>query len=125
MINILPAPDHVVAVRIGGVLTGADYDRIVAETETKLRRHEHLGVYVEMTDFDDLTPEAAAKDLAYGQSKLSEPGRFPRKALVTDKQWIKVLIQKLDPLVPDSTAKVFEPAERDKALAWASAVPDS
>ena len=64
MINILPAPDHVVALRIGGIVTGADYDRVVAETEAKLRRHEYLGVYVEMLDFDDLTPEAAAKDLA-------------------------------------------------------------
>ena len=72
-----------------------------------------------------MTAEAAAKDISYSQEKLGEAERFPRKAVITDKQWMKVLIKKIDPLVPNSEAKAFEPSERDKALAWASETPSS
>ena len=52
-----------------------------------------------------MTAEAAAKDISYSQEKLGEAERFPRKAVITDKQWMKVLIKKIDPLVlPDTGA---------------------
>ena len=47
MIDILPAPDYVIALRIAGKLTATDYDRVIAETENKLKRHERVGIYVD------------------------------------------------------------------------------
>ncbi|MGK9169899.1 STAS/SEC14 domain-containing protein [Inquilinus limosus] len=123
MIEILPAPEHVIAMRLAGVLTEADYDRAIAETEAKLQRHDRVGAYVDMTDFDDMTAEAAAKHVSYGRGKLGEAVRFPRKAVVTDKQWLRVLIELLDPLVPTTEARAFNSSERDKAMAWASKIP--
>ena len=124
MIEILPAPDHVVAIRITGMLEAEDYDTAIRETEAKLQHHRRVGVYVDMVGFDDITAEAAAKHATYSRDMLGEAHRFPRKAVVTDKQWLKVLIEALDPLVPDSEARAFGPAAREKALAWASQVPN-
>jgi hypothetical protein len=122
MIEILAAPDHVVALRMAGTITGEDVDHAVGEIEGKLARHERIGVFVDMTGFDDMTAEAAAKDLRYGFGKFSEWSRFPREAVVTDKQWIKTLVKVVDPLVPQVEVRTFAPAERDQALAWASEV---
>jgi hypothetical protein len=127
MVEVLPAPDHVLALRIAGTLTPEDYDRIIAEVEAKLQRHPRIGVYVDMTNFEDLTAKAAAKDIRYSLSKLGDLKRFPREALVTNKQWLRTLVKILDPLVPYVEARAFEPSEREQALAWVSAIetPDS
>jgi hypothetical protein len=124
MLEILPAPDHVIAMQITGTLTAEDYNKAVQETEAKLRENRHVGVYVDMTGFDDMSAEAAAKHLSYSRSMLGEAERFPRKAVITDKQWLRVLIEALDPLVRDSESRAFGPAAREKALAWASDVPN-
>jgi SpoIIAA-like len=125
MVEVLPAPDYVLALRIAGTLTPEDYDRIIAEVEAKLRRHARIGVYVDMTDFDDLTAKAAAKDIRYGLSKLGDLKRFPREAVVTDKQWLRTIVRILDPLVPYVEVRAFEPSEREQALAWVSAIETS
>ncbi|MGK9232329.1 STAS/SEC14 domain-containing protein [Inquilinus limosus] len=122
MIEILPAPDHVVAMRLAGVLSEADYGRAIAETEAKLQRHDRVGAYVDMTDFDDMTAEAAARYASFSREKMGQAGRFPRKAVITDKQWLRVLIEAIDPLVPEVEARAFTSSERDKAMAWASEV---
>jgi stage II sporulation SpoAA-like protein len=123
MIEILPAPDHVVALRLTGTLTADDYDHAVKETETKLQQHRRIGVYVDMAGFDDMTAEAAAKHMPYSRIMLGAADRFPRKAVVTDKQWVRILIGALDPLASDSESRAFGPGAREKAMAWASEIP--
>lgn len=125
MIEILPAPDHVFAMRMAGTVTGEDLDHAVGEIEAKLGRHERIGVFVDATGFEDMTAEAAAKDLRYGFGKFREWARFPREAVVTDKQWLRTLIQALDPFVPQVEVRPFGPAEREQALAWAADVKPS
>ncbi|MBR0646099.1 SpoIIAA family protein [Plastoroseomonas hellenica] len=122
MIEILPAPDHVFAARMAGTLTGEDFDRMASEIEAKLKRHDRIGVFVDATGFDDMTGEAAAKDLSYSFGKLRDWHRFPREAVVTDKQWMRSLITLVDPLIPQVEVRSFTPAERGQALAWASDV---
>ncbi len=123
MLELLPAPDHVAAFHVSGTLTAADFDRAIAEIESKLDRHERIGVFVDMTGFQDITAEALAKDLRYSLSKIGAWKRFPREAIVTDKQWIKALIKIVDPLLPQVEARTFEPSERDAALTWVSDLP--
>jgi hypothetical protein len=82
-------------------------------------------VFVDMTGFEDMTAEAAAKDIRYSLGKIGEWKRFPRKAVVTGKQWMRTLIKLMDPVLPQVEARTFAPSERDEALAWASGVrPD-
>ena len=74
MVEILPSPDHVVAIKISGTLTATDYDRIVAEVSAKLARHKRLGILVDMVDLDDFTLEAGWKDLRYKIPRQPRPG---------------------------------------------------
>ena len=100
MIKMLESPDYVTALKVSGTLTAEDYDRIVADVEAKLDRHDRLGVLLDLVDFKDLSPEAAAKDIRYSLSKIWELKRFPREAIVTDKAWIRALSRIASPLVP-------------------------
>ena len=122
MFEHLPSPGHVVALKISGTLTGDEYDRIVADVEARLARHERLGVFVDLLEFDDLTGAAVLKDIRYALSKLSELRRFPREAVITDKRWIRTLVKAASPLVPHVEIRAFGPDEREAAMAWASQV---
>lgn len=104
MIEVLPAPDHVRALRMSGTLTADDYDRGVSEIEAKPHRQTRIGVFVDMTGFEDMTAEAAAKDVRYGLGKIGEWKRFP-EAVVTDKQWMRTLIKLMDPVLPQVEAR--------------------
>jgi hypothetical protein len=122
MIEILPAPDHVVALRIAGTIGGEDVDRVVQMIEARLKSHPKLGVYVDIVELDDITADAASKDLRYGLAMIGEWHRFPREAVVTNKQWVRALASLAARLVPQVEVRAFAPDEREQALAWASAV---
>ena len=119
MIEVLASPDHVVALKISGTLDGADYDRIIAEVEAKLARHRRLGVLVDLTQFHDVTAEAAIKDLRYDLKVLFQLNRFPREAIVTDKQWMHAFARVASPLLPFIEIRAFGSGEAAAALAWA------
>ena len=118
MIEVLASPDQVAAMKISGTMTGADYDRVIAEVEGKLGKHEKIGVVLDLTDFEDFTAEAAWKDIKYDFSKLFELKRFPREAIITDKQWMAVAARVADPLIPHVEIRAFDPAQRQAAMAW-------
>lgn len=125
MMEFLDAPDHVLAARIGGTLTGEDYDRMIAAVEAKLAAHAKIGVFADTTGFSDITGEALVKDFRYNLSKLGQWSRFPRLAMITDKAWLRALAQGLDPLFPQFEVKIFQKGEDAAAIAWASQIPRS
>jgi len=123
MIEVLSAPDHVVALHASGSLTAGDYEAAIAEIEAKLGRHDKVGLFVDMTGFEDITGEGVMKNLQYSFGKIGEWRRFPREAIVTEKQWVKTLVEVVDPLLPQVEVRTFAPAEREQALAWAADIP--
>lgn len=122
MIEFVPAPDHVFAVKLAGTLTPEDVERSIQEIEAKLKKHEKITIFADLTDFQDVTAEALIKDFRYSFAKLGEWKRFSRSAVVTDKNWMKILYSVIDPLIPQVEIRTFAPDERDRALAWASEV---
>ncbi|HEY0647905.1 STAS/SEC14 domain-containing protein [Phenylobacterium sp.] len=122
MLEVLQAPDHVAAFAISGTLTGEDYDRIVAEVEARLARHERIGVLLDLTLFEDFTAEAAWKDLRYDLSKLFELKRFPREAVISGKQWMRIAASIANPILPHVEIRVFDPGAREEAMQWVSEV---
>lgn len=122
MLEQLPSPDHVVALKISGTLTGDDYDRIIADVEARLSRHERIGLLMDLLEFTDFTGEAALKDIRYDLSKLFQLRRFPREAIITDKQWMRSLAKLASPLIPHVELRTFGPNERDEAMGWVSQV---
>ncbi|MDI9240134.1 STAS/SEC14 domain-containing protein [Lysobacter sp. LF1] len=122
MMDILPSPSHVAAYRFSGTLDGPDYDRCIADLESRLRLHERIGIFCDMTGFTGLTAEAMGKDLRYALSKFGEYKRFARGAILTDKQWLARISEFAGHFFPNTEIRAFAPGEHDAALAWASDV---
>ena len=122
MLEVLQSPDRVAAFAICGTLTGGDYDRIVAEVEAKLARHERIGVLLDLALFEDFTAEAAWKDVRYDLSKLFELKRFPREAVISNKHWMRIAAGIANPILPHVEIRVFEPENREEAMRWVSEV---
>lgn len=124
MLEVLPSPGAVAAFKVAGTLSGADYDRIIAEVETKLSLHQRIGVLMDLAEFEDITLEAAWKDIRYDLSKLSQLKRFPRLAVISDKQWMRIAAAFADAF-PFLEVRHFSTAEASAALPWVAAFEPS
>lgn len=126
MVEIIPAPDHVVALRVAGTLQAEDYDSMMIPLiEDKLQEHAQIGVYIDLEQFEDMTGQAIQRDLKYGIDKFGELHRFRRIAVVSNKQWVKAVMEFAAALLPRIELQVFSSSEKDAALAWASLTSDS
>src|SRR5688572_25902594 len=124
MLEVIPAPDHVLAMRASGTLTGEDYDLLGEELSAKLKRHERIGILVEMLDIDGIQPAALAKDLRYAFARIGEFHRFPRAAIITQKKWLRTLATVGDAIFTGIEIRTYEPSERERALGWVAELPD-
>jgi hypothetical protein len=120
MIEMLPAPDHVCAYRFSGTLTEEDVDRVIADIDARLARHEKLGIVADLTGFEDVSVRAGLKDLRYSFGKILEWNRFPREAIITDRHWLKTFASMAGPLLPFVALRAFGPEESEAAFAWAA-----
>lgn len=62
MFEQLSAPDHVIAMRLSGKLTGDDVSQYKNLFDQKLKKHEQVGVCADLTGFSDMTLDAIVKD---------------------------------------------------------------
>ena len=122
MIETLPAPDHVAAFRLSGTIDEADLERLIADIEARLQRHEKIGILADLTGFEDMTFMAGLKDARYGFGKILEWKRFPREAVVTDRGGLATLVAMANPVIPFVEVKCFKPATFEAALAWAGEI---
>ena len=119
MIETLSAPDHVLAMRLTGRIDEADIAAAIDLLEAKLAQHERIAFYAEV-ELAGMTPGAFAKDIRYGLGKLRELRRFPRAAVVTSQDWVRWITRIEGAILPQLQMRVFPPAEREEAFAWAS-----
>lgn len=89
MIEILPrSHDNVLAVKITGKLTSADYEHVlIPRLDAMLARHGSLSILAVFDDtFTGWSLDAAWDDARYG---LKHRGDFNRLAVVGGPQWIR------------------------------------
>ena len=118
MIEVLPSAADVAAFRAVGTLTGDDYDLMLSTLDERLSRHERIGMFMDMTEFTDLTAEALAKDMRYAMAKLGQWSRFSRSAVITDKEWLKALVRIGSAMVPQVEVRTYSPDDREAAMAF-------
>ncbi|MCB5175846.1 SpoIIAA family protein [Microvirga lenta] len=119
MLEIIPASDQVVAMRASGRIDESDIERSIAAVEAALARQDRIALYAEI-DIAGITPGALTRDIGYGLGKLRELHRFPRAAVVTDQEWVRWIARVEQAILPGVEVRIFPPAEKDAALAWAS-----
>ena len=124
MIEILESPKHLVAMKISDSITAEDIDQAYKVTDEALKANELVSFFAEIDDSMGFTVEGLLKDLWKGLGQLGRLGKYYRAAVVTDKGWIATMARVEGLVFSSIDVRVFEPAERSKALAWASEAPE-
>jgi len=110
--------ERALGIRITGKIEREDMDKIVKAAEAGFKKFEKLTVYVEVVSFGGISLSALIEDLAFA---IPNYGRFEKKAVVSDKEWLGKVANWSDKFVPGITVRHFTPDERDKALEWVRA----
>ena len=64
---IEPQEDHIVGLHIDGKVDNETFDRVLAEIEDRLTRHDKIRLYVELVSLGGIGLEALFKDMKFGQ----------------------------------------------------------
>lgn len=124
MLEILDSPKHLVAMRIAGGLTAADVESAYKAIDEALKKSERISFFAEVDPSMKVTIEGLLKDVFEGIGQWSKFKKYDRAALVTDKTWLGA-VARVEGLVFSSIdVRVFDQANRDKAFAWASEIPE-
>lgn len=116
MIELLAAgTDNVVGYRIRGKIDADDFDRIAAFIEQQLKTHDKLRVFAEIDSIEGMSLEAFLKDLKFSFKNYN---RFEKAAVITNKDWLRKIVEIEDKLFPGIEMKFFPIAEKEEAMEW-------
>jgi hypothetical protein len=118
MLEFIDSPDDVLALKIRGRITGADLDAIMDRLEPALERADKLHVFVETVSIDAIALDGLAQYAGRALPLFGKLNRFGRVAVVADQAWIRFGSRVESAVLPFITYRVFEPQERERALAW-------
>ncbi len=125
MFEQLSAPDHVIAMRLSGKLTGDDVSQYKTLFDQKLEKHERVGVCADLTGFADMTLDAIIKDAKVELELATHLNQIARVAFVSDKEWPQAVIQLLSGLFPTLSMKAFTPDRLAEAIQWSAELPQA
>lgn len=112
-------PEGIIALRARGKVTRRDYDEVFRPQAVEAsRRHAKLRCYYELgTDFSGFQPGALWEDLKLG---IEHFARWQRIAIITDVEWIRLMVNLFRFLVPGKT-RLFATSEAAEARRWIAA----
>ena len=116
----LDSPDHVIAIRLTGKVTGEDIAQYQEILDEKLQGDRPISLCVDVTGLEDMNFDAFTAGAKADFELLSHLGRFHRCAFVSDKEWPEAVVRYIDPIFPILELKVFGAEEREAAIAWAA-----
>ncbi len=119
MLKFIPAPDNAIAIALEGRVTGDDLNAIMERLEFALNVFSTIDVFVETHRITGVELAALASYSARALPLLGKLGAFDRVAVVADQAWIRVATRLESAILPSISYRVFEPEQRELALAWA------
>src|ERR1044071_4782268 len=123
MLEIIDSAKHLVAVKIAGKITAEDIEKAYKACAEAMKDNERVSFFAEVTDSIAFTTDGLLKDLTEGVKQLGNLSKYYRAAVVTDKGWLGALVRVEGLVFSSIDFRVFDPADRDKAFAWASEAP--
>lgn len=118
MIDLMDTADDVIAVKVAHKITGADLDGIMTRLDEAMRRHDKVHVFVETSAIEDIEISALPGYMARAMPLFGKLSRFGRVAVVADQAWIRMATRIESAVLPFISYRVFEPPQREEALAW-------
>lgn len=118
MLEFLDSADDVIALRMSGTIKGVDLDAAMDRLETLFAAHDKVHVFVETRGIDGIELAGLPSYMTRALPLFGKLTRFGRVAVVADQTWIRAGTRIESALLPFISYRVFEPAEREAALAW-------
>lgn len=118
MMEIIPSADDVIALTVSHKIGGAELDAIMDRLDDAMARHDKVHVFVETSSIDGIEIAGLGSYTKRALPLFRKLGRFGRVAVVADQGWIRAVTKIESALLPHINYRVFEPEDRDEALAW-------
>lgn len=113
-------PDHVLMFCAVGKLDRQDIENFVREIESKLARHDKIGIVSDVTRIEGLTLGGALEDIKAELKYLGKWDRFPNLSLVAEEGFLKNLAETIGDWLPQVRVRVFPPSEMPQAISFAA-----
>jgi hypothetical protein len=118
MHEFIETRDDVLALKMSGRITGADLDAVMERLEQAWAAHDKVHIFVETASLDSIELAGLADYVPKAVGMFGKLDRFGRVAIVADQAVIRGASRLESALLPGISYRVFEPDERDVALAW-------
>ncbi|OYW87180.1 MAG: STAS/SEC14 domain-containing protein [Sphingobium sp. 32-64-5] len=118
MIEFISSADDVIAIKVTDKVTGSDLDAVMDRLDGAMARHDKVHIFVETYGIDGIELAGLPSYVARAMPLFGKLGRFGRVAVVADQAWVRIGTRIESALLPFISYKVFEPDQRDEALAW-------
>ena len=118
MIEFISSADDVIAIKITDKVTGPDLDAVMDRLDGVMARHDKTHVFVEAYGIDGIELAGLPSYFARAMPLFAKLTRFGRVAVVADQAWLRIGTRIESAVLPFISYKVFEPDQRDTALAW-------
>jgi hypothetical protein len=119
MLEFIESPDDAITLKISGAINGKDLDSIMDRLDAVMERHDKVHMFVETQGISSLELASLPHYFSRAMPLFGKLNRFGRVAVVSDQAWIRVGTRIESAILPFINYRVFEPTERDEALAWA------
>ena len=118
MLELIPSPDGVMALRVSEKITGPDLDAIMDRLDAAMSKRDKIHVFVETRSIEGIELSGLPSYVARAVLLFGKLDRFGRVAVVADQAWIRVGTRLESALLPHISYRTYTPEERDEALAW-------
>lgn len=118
MLDFIESEDDVLAVVVGGKITGDELEQMMDRLQQSMARYDKVHVFVETRALDGIEVSNLASYVADAVPLFGKLRRFGRVAVVADQAWVRAATRLESLVLPGISYRVFEPDKRDVALAW-------
>lgn len=115
MIEYKNNPDNnIVEICIEGKITEADFDRVISQMKSDIKKHGKLRILEEVRSFDGIDPMALWKDARFGLAHVKD---FTHAAVVSEAKWMRTLSEAVGSVF-SAEVKAFEGMQIEQARQW-------
>lgn len=107
-----------IALVVAHRIDGHELAQVMDRLDAAMARHDMVHVFVETRAIDGIEIAGLGAYMKRAMPLLGKLDRFGRVAVVADQSWIRVMTRIESAILPHIRYRVFEPDERDAALAW-------
>jgi hypothetical protein len=122
VLSFIDSADDVIALSISGKIKGVDLDAIMNRLDEVMARRDKVHIFVETRSIEAIEVSGLPSYAARAMPLFGKLDRFGRVAVVADQAWVRIGTRLESALLPHVSYRVFEPRERDEALAWVEGV---